>query len=219
MSDGIKIATVAPEVDPDTGILEPGVPVEEIHGRMMDFLCHVLEARFWSYAMHEWSWPQAFAGVLADDEREAESVLLRCRLHWEACLLAEACGHVRPGLAELRKQIYWQSWPANQVGFRVLAHFRFGRHPTVLQHFGKRNVRLGDSKVAEEVHKLFKSTADGGLVNNQAELTRLYHQLTLSTIPLGHRGIPHVHVDENHNYERWEPRRRGGGNKRGVIFF
>ena len=109
MSDGIKIATVAPEVDPDTGILEPGVPVEEIHGRMMDFLCHVLEARFWSYAMHEWSWPQAFAGVLADDEREAESVLLRCRLHWEACLLAEACGHVRPGLAELRKQIYWQA--------------------------------------------------------------------------------------------------------------
>ncbi len=127
---GVQPAVVEPEIDIDSGVLQPGVVTADIPCRLMSFVCHMLEARFWSYATYQWSWPRAFLALLAE-EAPAEEAMATARRQWMACILAEARGHQSPGLQELLAQQHWQGQPLVQLGFRLLAHCGFRRGPSL----------------------------------------------------------------------------------------
>eukprot|EP00974_Lingulodinium_polyedra_P068133 6597393-Lingulodinium_polyedra.AAC.1 len=61
----------------------------------------MLEARFRSYATHQWGWPRRFLGILAEGS-VAEAALLAAQRQWKACLLAEAHGHWLSGSNRVR---------------------------------------------------------------------------------------------------------------------
>ena len=51
---GVQCAKVAPGIDPNIGVLQPGVEVADIHNRIMSLVCIMLEVRFRLYAVHPW---------------------------------------------------------------------------------------------------------------------------------------------------------------------
>ncbi len=198
---GVQLAVVSPEIDPDSGVLQPGVETADIPTRLMSFVCHMLEARFWSYATYQWSWPRAFLALLAEGAF-AEEVMITARRQWEACLLAEAQGHRSPGLQELLAQQYWHRQPLVQLGFRLLAHCGFERRPSLATTlFERLATRMGDSKFVEETHKLLRQAETQGQGRNQVAQVRLYHQLTISGTPLEQRGVPVVQGGQHADYE------------------
>ena len=80
-----QCAKDAPEIDPNTGVLQPGVEAADIPNRTMSFVCNMLEARFWSYAVYQWSWPRAFAVVFGEGGDASKAVLSLCQRHRDAC--------------------------------------------------------------------------------------------------------------------------------------
>ena len=203
---GTIVTNVAPEMDSDTGMLEPGVDIADIPDRLMSFVCHMTEARFWHYERYRSKWPRAFAGILSGEEEKATTSLASSKEHWEASLVGESCGDVHPGLRELRREVFWQSEPLNQAKFRLLAHFDFRRHPVVLKHLRRLFRRIGDSKLVEETNKFVRGTEELGQAQDVANQMRMYHQMTLSKTPLAHRGIPHVHASSTGAYDecQWD---------------
>ena len=57
--------------------------------RLMSFLCHFVEARWWSYAWACFALPEAFAAVLAEGRQAIESLQFLREL-WDAATFAEA---------------------------------------------------------------------------------------------------------------------------------
>ena len=123
--DGAPAQSFKPEDDGFGGQL-PGISAEEIPNRIMSFLLFFIEARIWSFAWLSESYPNAFAGLLSPDETQVASSLKKARETWEVCLFAERAGpEAPPALRQLREQIYFMSWPATQLRFRMLAHEEF----------------------------------------------------------------------------------------------
>ena len=90
--------------------ISSGVPVTTL----MSFLLHFTEARLRSALWHEQSTPEMFAGTL--DPAHKGRVLKHLEEFWVAVTDIEAMGQ---GAAwELRKEIYWLSWPLCQYTTR-----------------------------------------------------------------------------------------------------
>ena len=113
---GIAVSDGEAHLDLDPSSVGSGEPV----ARLMSCLLHFLEARLWSALWQEESLPDMFAGVL-DPEKQGH-VLDRLARFWVAVTDVEAAGE---GAAwELRKEIYWLSWPLCQYTMRLMAHHR-----------------------------------------------------------------------------------------------
>ena len=199
---GYAVTSFAPGIDPDTGLTEPGVEKDSAPERLMSFILHIIETRFWWYAQARYRYPRAFASIGSNIESEANIGLDEAKRHFEDCALAESAQNHSPGISNLRKLIYWQSWPINQTTFRFLAHFHFKRHPTVHQHIRRRFKRVGDTKPVEETAKLIHSNERYEQPKQTASLIRGYHKMTLKKTPLEHRGIPHIEVPASSHYEQ-----------------
>ena len=70
---GMRVVEGDPFIDVSqpTGLggedMEPGMPLEEVPGRLMGFLLHFMEARLWSYAWFQFAFPEAFAALFSDE--------------------------------------------------------------------------------------------------------------------------------------------------------
>ncbi len=100
-------------------------PHRKTVSRLSSFLLHVLEARCWSYAAAEFQYPAAFARVLNADAHESRTGCRLAEAFWEALLHAECESQRCTGLRDLRRQVHWASFPAVQLGFRLLADADF----------------------------------------------------------------------------------------------
>ncbi len=70
VSPGTWVPDFGATVDTDTGVVEAGVNAEEIPSLLMSFLLHIVEARGWSYAALQWSYPAAFAPLAQSPAEE-----------------------------------------------------------------------------------------------------------------------------------------------------
>ena len=111
-----------------------GIPVwpEQVHldvggidviVRLMSFLCHFMEARWWSYAWKMWSLPEGFACFLSPDSGQQEFWIL----FFAAAFAVEAAAASGPSgyeAAEVLKEVFWWRWPLVQWLVRLLEHCR-----------------------------------------------------------------------------------------------
>lgn len=120
---GVKISTGLPpqnfeqEIDADIGLKLPGIDHSSIPGRIMGLLCCIIEFRFWNYAIRQWMFPGAFAGMLSSDPGIANQAYAAAQEVWLASTSAESYANVNAGLMALRNKVYWLTQPAgNLVG-------------------------------------------------------------------------------------------------------
>jgi hypothetical protein len=112
MSSGPHAQYFGVELDDATGLKMPGVDVESIPARIMSFLLHLVEARFWNYAWRQWAYPGAFAGLLDGGVNQQKAASFAARKLWKVATDVESKGKVNHGMASLRNKIFWLSWPA-----------------------------------------------------------------------------------------------------------
>ena len=166
---------MSPHRDPITQMHVPGVAEKNIPGHLASLMWNLIEERFWTYAEVQHRWPGIFAGIL--HETAHGSVLEFSSQFWEACLFAEARRNVHPGFFTLREQVYWMDWPVCQLPFRLLGQCHFRRHPEITKYFRRQFVRMGDSKVVEETHKIVRRIEEKEQDGHVAAAKRIYHAL------------------------------------------
>ena len=130
--------------------------------RLMSFLCHFTEARWWSYAFKMWFLPEGFASFLSPTTGQQEF----WTLFFSAAFAVEAAAVAGPSgyeAAELLKEVFWWRWPLVQWLVRLLEHCRCrlvtdlgtptspmaGRLLRLLRDLYH---RLGDTHCVEETH-------------------------------------------------------------------
>jgi hypothetical protein len=192
------------DVTPCTGLGQDyqglGVPVADIPGRLMSFLLHFMEQRFWAYAWYEWALPEGFAAVISPFPGVAEIHLQRIRSLYLASFDAESAAFEFPAAATLRSAVHWLSWPVCQWLLRTLAHFHFTSHPAWLYLFRAIFTRIGDTKAVEESHKIGRAAEKRGQQPDVFELAGFFRRLGVSGTPLQHRGLQHVVVPKEEFY-------------------
>ena len=173
-------------------ITEPGQPhIEEetIPGRIMNFLLCIVEARLWSYDWFQFSYPSAFAGLLSDNQEEREQTLKATKELWELSMATESGQNLVPGMFKLRQEVYWLSWPVNQLFFRLLAHTNFQLDEQILHLLRQFFTRLGDSKVIEDSNKIARRVEQRDQERRSTKINRILHHIRLpGQSPLDNRG-------------------------------
>ena len=131
---------------------DPVMEQSEIPVRLMSFLLHMVEARFWSYAWQQWSLPEGFAAYLPT-ENGSKRDFQTLRTLWEAATLAERVvnsGHPSAsGVSQLRREVHWLSWPLTQGVLRLLAHHGWTPAPAIDRLLLRLWLRIGDTKCVE----------------------------------------------------------------------
>jgi hypothetical protein len=157
---GSQIVENAPVNDLASGSGEVLDVSSVIPERLMSFLCHFFEARWWSYAWMRFALPEGFAAVLAAGEQGIESLQF-LRTLWDAATFAETIANTAhasaAGVVNLRQEIYWLDWPVVQWILRLMAHFLWAPHATVINVLLTLFLRLGDSLCIEETHRIGRS--------------------------------------------------------------
>ena len=157
---GWQIVEGAPVLDLTSGSGEVLDVSSLIPERLMSFLCHFFEARLWSYAWMRFALPEGFAAVLAEGEKGAKSLQFWQTL-WDAATFAEAITNTAhpsaAGVVSWRQEIYWVDWPIVQWILRLMAHFLWAPHATVINLLMTLFLRLGDTLCIEETHHIGRS--------------------------------------------------------------
>lgn len=192
----------------------PGQPYfqsEEIDvpGRLMSFLLHFMEARWWSCAWQRFALPEAFAGILHPTESQSimeelrglhqAAVDVQCGLH-AGIDLGPAITQALPRARELLEQVYWLSWPAVDTLLRFLAHHHWAPHPDVICLLRRLFTRIGDTKCVEESHKIGRGMEKRDQQPDVLDLLAFFSRLQGPSTPLCHRGIPHLCPADSHVY-------------------
>ena len=170
--------------------LNPTIPE-----RLMSFLLHFAEARWWSYAWMCFALPEGFAAVLAEGVQAVEHLQF-WRTLWEAATFAESvhgAGHPSAaGVAELREAIYWLDWPLVQWLLRLMAHYLWVPHAVIVQFLLKLFLRLGDTLCVEESHRIGRSMEQRDQQADVLNLLSFFSRLMGENTPLSRRGVPHI---------------------------
>ena len=166
---------MAPDVDPDSGLLVPGEEEDEIPERVAGFLWHLIEERFWSYAETQHRWPGALAAILS--ETGHGSALQRAQLFWSACLHAESNRNQFPMFFDLCKRLCWMDWLACQLSFCMLARCNVIRIPEMIRFLERFFTRLGDTKVTEETHRILRRAEQKEQDQKESAEMRMCHML------------------------------------------
>ena len=154
----------------------------------MSFLLHFMEARLWSALWQEQSMPEKFAGVL-DPEHQGR-ILEHLAKFWVAVTDIEAMG--QGDAWELRKEMYWLSWPLCQHTMRLMAHHRWQAAGPVVDFLSVLFNRLGDSKCVEESHRVARSLEKRRQQPDVVSMHSAFMALQGDATPLTARGVPHV---------------------------
>ena len=196
---GWKIVENAPVTDFESGsgeVLNVSALVPE---RLMSFLCHFFEARWWSYAWMRFALPEGFAAVLAEGEQGMESLQF-LRTLWDAAILAETItntGHPSAaGVISLRQEIYWLDWPVVQWILRLMSHFLWAPHTTVVNLLMTLFLRLGDTLCIEETHRIGRCMEKRDQQADVLDLLNFFAELMTEKTPLVRRGVSHVRPSE-----------------------
>ena len=173
--------------------------------RLMSFLLHFFEARWWSYAWISFALPEAFAAALAEGMQAIEFLQYLKEL-WEAATFAEAIvgtGHPSAaGVVSLRQEIYWLDWPINQWLLRLMAHFLWTPHPTIINFLLAFFLRLGDTLGVEETHRIGRGIEKRGQQADVLELLNFFAELMTEKTPLVRRGVPHICPSDTGAYQQ-----------------
>lgn len=171
-------------------VLKPSIPE-----RLMSFLLHFSEARWWSYAWGHFALPEAFAAVLADGP-QGVAALKYLHLLWKAATFAgsiEGAGNPSAaGVVSLRHQIYWLDWPITQWLLRLLAHFHWTAHATIVNYLRVFFRRLGDTLCVEETHGIGRGMEQRDQQPDVLNLLIFFGELLTENTPLTRRGVRHV---------------------------
>jgi hypothetical protein len=176
----------------------PGVEKASIPDRIMSLLCLIVEARIWSYAWSEVSYPAAFVATLHSDRNLASQALNRAHKLWNIMVSVESSRNLYPGLWSLRQKVYWMTWPTTQLLFRLLAHESFVLKGSLLEHFRLFFTRIGDSKIIEDANKIARRTEHKENDNRCTKSQRVFHHIKLAgKNPIEQRKIDHVEVPKS----------------------
>jgi hypothetical protein len=199
--DGLPATDVSPSTGLGGGCIAAGVPSADIPGRLMSFLLHFMEQRFWAYAWYEWALPEGFASGLSHCPRAAQCGLDRIRRLWEASTDVESAAQEFPSAATLRAEVYWLSWPICQWLLRTLAHFNFRSHAAWEALFTALFTRIGDTKGVEETRRIGRAEEKRGQQPDVVALASFFRRLAIENTPLQHRGVQHLTVSDNELYD------------------
>ena len=192
---GWQIVENAPVTDLSSGSGEVLDVSSVIPERLMSFLCHFFEARWWSYAWMCFALPEGFAAVLVEGEQGIE-YLQFLRTLWDAATFAEAIANTAhpsaAGVVNLRQDIYWLDWPVVQWILRLMAHFLWAPHATVINLLLTLFLRLGDSLCIEETHRIGRSMEKRDQQADVLDLLNFFAELMTDKTPLARRGVPHI---------------------------
>ena len=202
---GMRVVEGEPFIDVSqpTGLggkdMEPGMPLEEVPSRLMGFLLHFMEARLWSYAWFQFSFPEAFAGLFSDEY--ADQAWTWAQQLWEASTDAEANAHMFPAAWSLRQEVYWLSWALVQFVLRWMAHMNFKPAFGFLCQFLLLCLkRLGDTKGVEETHRMGRGLENEGQSRHVLEADVFFARMQRDDTPFDHRGVPHLRSDQQAHY-------------------
>ena len=99
----------------------------------------------------------------------------------------------REGAAwELRKEIYWLSWPLCQYTMRLMAHHHWQAASPVVDFLSDVFNRLGDSKCIEESHRVARGLEKRRQQPDLLSMHSAFVALQGEATPLSARGVPHV---------------------------
>ena len=201
---GMKVVEGEPFIDVSqpTGLggkdMEPGMPLEEVPGRLMGFLLHFMEARLWSYAWFQYSFPEAFAALFSDEY--ADKAWKLAQQLWEASVDAESNANTFPSAWSLRQQVYWLSWPLVQFVLRWMAHMHFKPAGGFLCEFLRMCLtRIGDTKCVEETHRIGRGLENQGQ-RRVLEPDVFFARMQRGDTPFDHRGMPHARTGQDAAY-------------------
>ena len=176
--------------------LDPSIGRDEPVTTLMSFLLHFMEARLWSALWQEESMPEKFAGVL--DPVHQARILEHLALFWVAVTDVEAMG--QGDAWELRKEIYWLSWPLCQHTMRLMAHHHWQAAGPVVDFLSVLFNRLGDSKCIEESHRVARSLEKRRQQPDVVSMHSAFGALQGDATPLSARGVPHVRTPTSGAY-------------------
>ena len=91
--------------------------------RLMSFLLHLVEARWWSYAFKEWALPDGFACFLSPNSGQKEF----WRSFFTVAFAVESASAAGPSgydASVVLKEVFWWKWPLVQWLVRLLEHCR-----------------------------------------------------------------------------------------------
>ena len=163
--------------------------------RLMSFLCHFCEARWWSYAWMRFALPDAFAAVLAEGPQAVDHLQF-WRTLWDAATFAEsvdgAAHSSATGVSELREAIYWLDWPLVQWLLRLMAHFLWVPHTAIMLFLLRFFLRIGDTLCVEESHRVGRGMEQREQQPDVLNLLSFFTRLMGETAPLARRGVPHI---------------------------
>ena len=165
-----------------------------IEARLMSFLLHLMEARWWSYMSHEKAMPDRFAAILSpvDSCRKALEYLSAL---WEASIQVESARNMGDSAAaawKLRQEFCWLSWPLSQFIMRLLAHHNWLPTSSVVNFLQVLFNRIGDTKCIEETHRIGRAIEKRHQQPDVLSMHTFYGALQNQQTPLAQRGIPHI---------------------------
>ena len=179
--------------------------------RLMSFLCHMLEARWWSYSTIMWSLPEGFASFLSPTSGQSRfwAAFFTAAFAIEANAAAGPSGHAA---FTVLKEVFWWNWPLVQWLARLLEHCRcrlVDEQGAVTSEMAGRLIRLlhdlisrlGDTKCVEETHGMGRSIEQRGQKPDLLSCREFYSRMQGPKTPLASRGVPHVTTDERTPFE------------------
>ncbi len=95
-------------------------------------------------------------------------------------------------MSELRRQIYWLSWPINQWILRLFAHHLWQGRPAIERLLLTLFLRIGDTKGVEESHKIGRAMEKRDQQRDVLNLLAFYSKLQGENTPLHDRGIQNL---------------------------
>lgn len=179
--------------------------------RLMSFLLHLVEARWWSYAFKEWALPEGFACFLSPTSGQKEF----WRSFFTAAFAIEAAAAAGPSgydASVVLKEVFWWRWPLVQWLVRLLEHCRCnlvtdnGTASSPIAHriiclLADLEHRLGDTKCVEETHGMGRSSEKRGQQPDLLSCREFYSMMQGSSTPLASRGVPHLQTNESTPFE------------------
>jgi len=172
----------------------PGVEMEDMPKRVMDFLLRVIRSRLRASHHATLALPGGLAGLLSSDLPTAEARMAWVREVWHLILDVEGSANTLPAAAALLKtEVHWLQWTLVQYTLRFLARHQFQLCPPVLSHLHRLWARIGDSKVIEDSHAIIRDLEQRDQKADSASCKAVYHRLSQGEV-LHTRSLPRVAV-------------------------
>ena len=116
----------------------------------------IIEKRSWTYAWGICTYPQRFAGLLAEDGEWDEGLWRQVSEDWNFLLFVERNRHSSSEVNDMYSEIWWAHMQSVQLMFRILASANFEPSSELDHAIGRRFSKIGDTKGHNDVKDMFR---------------------------------------------------------------